>query len=149
MDGDDCRGLVCSSLTDTGTYYAAKTLQQLLAPTLKGKGPEATAGLPVVKVVDWPDLAERGEWGGSAVPDLEWMAAGKLNLIELHATLSLDEAGVGHGLGHLTLVVGSGHRAALAGWRTGVRRDRRRWLGRWARGRPRRQRRRAGGWWRR
>ncbi|MBM3475500.1 MAG: hypothetical protein FJX75_19720, partial [Armatimonadetes bacterium] len=93
---DDCRGLVCSGLTDTGIYYAAKTLQQLIAPMLKGKGPQATVALPVAKIVDWPDLAERGEWGGSVLSDIESMATGKMNLIELHATLSVDEGGVGH-----------------------------------------------------
>ena len=91
--GDDCLGLTCSALTDVGAYCAAKTLKQLVA-----SAPEAARSvtLPAGRVVDWPDLAERGEWGGSALTDIEWMSEGKLNLIELHATLTVDEAGAGH-----------------------------------------------------
>src|SRR5882672_9605596 len=46
---------------------------------------------PQVTLLDWPDLSERGEWGGNAAEDLKWMAERKFNLIELHANLGFDE----------------------------------------------------------
>lgn len=94
--GGKVRGVTCSATTDVGTYFAIKSLKQLIAPTLKGKGGTATVELPVAKIVDWPDLEERGEWGGSAAEDIEWMADRKFNLIERHAELTVDERGVGH-----------------------------------------------------
>lgn len=94
--GRRIRGLLCGGITEVGTYYAMKTLKQLLGPMLKGKGPDAAVDIPVVKIVDWPDLEERGEWGGSAYEDLERMADRKFNLIERHAALTVDDKGIGH-----------------------------------------------------
>jgi hypothetical protein len=99
--------LIVTALTPKGLYYGALTVAQLVtAGRLVGGSSTATAtagqqdagaptAIPLVRVVDWPDLAERGVWGGYAIPDLEWMAAQKFNLIESHATLKLDEAGNG------------------------------------------------------
>ncbi|NPV46119.1 MAG: hypothetical protein HPY69_04110 [Armatimonadetes bacterium] len=87
--------LALTGLTERGVYYAAATLVQLLE---KGKqGDQVT--IPIVTVVDWPDLAERGEWGGSANRDIEWMAAQKMNLVETHISLTVDAQG--RGVAHL------------------------------------------------
>lgn len=88
--------LTCDALTDQGSYYAMKTLKQLLLPTVKGTGEAATVDVPLGKIVDWPDMEERGQWGGTCVQDLEWLSDLKFNLIELHAKLSVDQAKVGH-----------------------------------------------------
>ena len=90
------RGLAVAGLTERGVYHGVKTLQQLFEPGLtKGK---ATA--PIVAVVDWPDLAERGEWGpwgNTATRMIRYMADRKMNLLEVHNTrsLSFDENGKG------------------------------------------------------
>ncbi|MBI3920687.1 MAG: hypothetical protein HY318_04650, partial [Armatimonadetes bacterium] len=94
--GGKVAGVTCAGITEVGVYYAVKTLIQLLRPTVKGKGPAATVDVPVVRIVDWPDLEERGEWGGSVVEDVEWMSDRKLNLIEKHADLTVDDTGIGH-----------------------------------------------------
>ena len=52
------RGLVLAGGGPEGVYYAALTLAQLLAPVLE---PDQLA-LPLVEVVDWPELEERGLW---------------------------------------------------------------------------------------
>ncbi|MBU0606963.1 MAG: hypothetical protein KKI08_03715, partial [Armatimonadetes bacterium] len=97
--------LIITALTPKGLYYGALTVAQLVTAGRMISGPStATAGqleagaptaLPLVRVVDWPDLSERGVWGSYAIPDLEWMASQKLNLIETHSTLKLDDNGNG------------------------------------------------------
>jgi hypothetical protein len=88
--------LVCGAITDVGTYYAVKTLKQLIAANLHGKGDAATIDLPICDLVDSPDLGERGEWGGSCLADLEWMSDCKFNLLEVHATLTVDADRTAH-----------------------------------------------------
>ena len=88
--------LTCDALTDVGNYYAMKTLMQLLLPTIKGQGATATVDVPLGRIHDWPDMEERGQWGGTCVQDLEWLSDMKFNLIELHASLTVDAQGVGH-----------------------------------------------------
>ena len=85
--------LVLTATAEPGLSYACTTLRQLL----RFEGDRVT--VPLVSVRDWPDLAERGEWGGSANADIEWLAERKMNLVESHVTLSLDEAG--HGVGEI------------------------------------------------
>ncbi|MGQ9732560.1 MAG: glycoside hydrolase family 20 zincin-like fold domain-containing protein [Candidatus Zipacnadales bacterium] len=88
-------GLSVCAYDARGLYYGCKTLQQLLRPGLT----EGQLTIPLAEVVDWPDLAERGEWGGSANDDIEWMAERKMNLVESHVRMSLDEDG--HGVAKL------------------------------------------------
>lgn len=83
--------LALTGLTEKGVFYAAVTLSQLLA---KGKQGDRLT-LPLVRVVDWPDLGERGEWGGSAGRDVEWLASQKMNVVEQHSTLTVNAAGRG------------------------------------------------------
>ncbi len=82
-------GLVLTALTDNGIYYAAQTLRQLLEANLS----EEQVEVPLAEVLDWPDLEERGEWGGSCVRDIEWMAARKMNLVEVHSDETVSEDG--------------------------------------------------------
>ena len=88
-------GLVLEGLTPTGVYYASKTVQQLLAPSFEQRDGTWSVRVPVVTITDWPELEERGEWGGSIIRDIEWCAARKMNVAEVHAGLSIDDNGVG------------------------------------------------------
>ena len=82
-------GLALIGRTPTGAYYATKTLMQLIEGAL-----EVCRGeLPIVSVRDWPDMEERGQWGGSANKDVEWFAGMKLNLVEAHCRFGYDDKG--------------------------------------------------------
>ncbi|MGC9317720.1 MAG: glycoside hydrolase family 20 zincin-like fold domain-containing protein [Armatimonadota bacterium] len=81
--------LALAALDPRGVYYAARTLCQLL----EGRLADGEVTIPLARVVDWPDIEERGEWGGSAGSDIEWMAEHKLNLVERHADLSFTDDG--------------------------------------------------------
>jgi len=83
--------LVLAALDERGVYYAAQTLRQLLEGGSRG----GRVAIPLATVTDWPDLAERGEWGGSANRDVVWMAQHKMNLVESHVTLAMTEDGRG------------------------------------------------------
>lgn len=83
--------LTLAALDPKGLYYAALTLSQLLPVKMT----EGRLTVPLVRVLDWPDLNERGLWGGNAVNDIEWMSSYKMNLVEAHSNLKLDETGKG------------------------------------------------------
>ncbi len=83
-------GLILAANTPLGLLYAARTLDQLVALP---EPPDQKIKLPKVSIVDWPDLAERGEWGGNAAKDLAWLAERKLNVIEVHPKLGFNEDG--------------------------------------------------------
>ena len=85
------RGIAVAALTERGVYHGVKTLQQLI----EAHAAEGTVTLPMAAILDWPDLAERGEWGGSANRDIAYLADRKMNLIEAHTSLTLDEDGRG------------------------------------------------------
>lgn len=85
------RGMAVTALDERGVYYGLKTLAQLLEPNLA----DGKLTVPIVTVLDWPDLAERGLWGGSANSDIQYMADRKLNLIEAQTRMNLDEQGRG------------------------------------------------------
>lgn len=75
--------LILAALNGRGVYYAARTLHQLLEPALT---PEQVA-LPLVRVIDWPDLDERGMWNIPEPPVwIPWMASLKLNYGKMAAT---------------------------------------------------------------
>ncbi|MDP6360508.1 MAG: glycoside hydrolase family 20 zincin-like fold domain-containing protein, partial [Planctomycetota bacterium] len=48
--------LVLTALDERGVYYAAQTLKQLL----ESRFADGKVAIPLVSVLDWPDLAERG-----------------------------------------------------------------------------------------
>ncbi len=83
-------GLILAANTPLGLLYAARTLDQLVAVP---EPPIEKIELPEASIVDWPDLAERGEWGGSAPLDLAWLAERKLNIIEVHPKLGFNADG--------------------------------------------------------
>lgn len=73
---DGCRLLV-AGLTSRGVYYGAQTLCQLLE---RGVEKERIT-IPLAKVVDWPDLDERGIWNFGQNDEIEWRASLKLNYL--------------------------------------------------------------------
>lgn len=83
--------LVLTALDGKGVFYAARTLCQLIESHFEGD----RVSLPLAEVLDWPDLEERGEWGGSAESDIVWLAKYKMNLIETHVKLKVSEDGKG------------------------------------------------------
>lgn len=74
-----------------GVYYAARTFAQLIQSRLSGD----SVSIPLARITDWPDLSERGEWGGSAESDIAWFGEYKLNLVEFGTELRLNEDGRG------------------------------------------------------
>lgn len=83
-------GLLLAANTPLGLLYAARTLDQLVAVPRDGN---LKIEIPAATILDWPDLAERGEWGGNAAQDLAWLAERKLNVIEIHPKLGFNEDG--------------------------------------------------------
>jgi hypothetical protein len=85
-------GLELVGTTGVGVLYAARTLAQLVQTTPSEGGPNDIE-LPLAIILDWPDLAERGEWGGNAAWDLDCTAPLKLNLVEVGVVPGFDEQG--------------------------------------------------------
>jgi len=83
--------MVLTGLTERGVYYACLTMAQLAGWQVREDG----LTLPVVSITDWPDLQERGEWGGNCASDIEWMSARKMNLAEVHCNLQVTDEGTG------------------------------------------------------
>jgi hypothetical protein len=81
--------LVLTAPDGRGVFYAALTLRQLLEARFQGD----RVSIPLAVITDWPDLAERGMWGGSATRDIEWMAERKMNVVEFHSPHFVDAAG--------------------------------------------------------
>ena len=100
--------LVLTALDQRGVYYAAQTLRQLLESSLH----QGRVKIPLATITDWPDLAERGLWGGSANRDIVWMAQHKMNLVESHVTLGISEDGHGRATADAELI-DLAHRHAL------------------------------------
>ncbi|UCH35390.1 MAG: hypothetical protein JSV65_03300 [Armatimonadota bacterium] len=84
--------IVLAANAPLGLLYAARTLQRLISPPSE-VAPDTPLALPLGEIVDWPDIAERGQWGGNAASDFAWMAQRKLNVVELHAGAGCDENG--------------------------------------------------------
>lgn len=86
-------GMAVAALTERGVYHGVKTLQQLIEPGMyAGK-----IRLPILAVLDWPDLAERGQWTGEkkAIGDIQYMADCKMNLLEVRSPAGFDKIGRG------------------------------------------------------
>ena len=82
--------VVLAARSAAGLLYAATTYGQLLESAFRGH----MVSLPLATVTDWPDLEERGLWGGSSVRDIEWMAARKMNVLEFHSPHKVSPEGV-------------------------------------------------------
>ncbi|MDH7601806.1 MAG: hypothetical protein QHI38_06635, partial [Armatimonadota bacterium] len=85
------KGLKLVALSPRGLYYASKTLQQLIRPFVQN----GQVRMPLVKVKDWPDLEDRGLWGGDSGENVEWLAERKMNVIENISWRSVDKNGRG------------------------------------------------------
>jgi hypothetical protein len=91
QEGEKFGGLVLAANTSLGILYAARTLAQLLSAPSR---PREAVEFPRLTLLDWPDLAERGEWFGRGnLPDLQWMAERKFNVVELQPDLGFSESG--------------------------------------------------------
>ena len=75
--------------TPTGLLYAARTLAMLLDPGAKVT-PDTPIEAPLVNVVDWPDIEERGSWGCGNTRCMPWASRWKLNLVEVYAHAWID-----------------------------------------------------------
>ncbi len=96
ISNPDDRTVLVAGDTPVGAYYGILTLRQLMMPTLRQGDAGATIEAPLGSILDWPDLAERGLWGGSANRDIEWMAQRKMNLVESHCKgLTVTDEGLG------------------------------------------------------
>jgi hypothetical protein len=84
------KGLEAYALTPLGLLYAAHSLEQLI---IKAEGEESKLNIPLVSLLDWPDIAKRGQWGWNFLGDLDWMAARKLNVIQMHSNLGFAPDG--------------------------------------------------------
>jgi len=82
--------LLLTGLEPAGVFYAALTMRQLLESRFNAD----TVTIPLATITDWPDMAERGEWGCSSVRDIEWLAQRKMNLVEFHTKHEVDKQGV-------------------------------------------------------
>ncbi|PKO23987.1 MAG: hypothetical protein CVU38_01270 [Chloroflexi bacterium HGW-Chloroflexi-1] len=81
-------GRLLVAASPVGLLYAARTLAQLVqAPA--ALTPETELELPLPKILDWPDLSERGQWGGNVASDLAWTSQWKLNVVEVSAELGV------------------------------------------------------------
>jgi hypothetical protein len=86
------KGLTLTAATPLGLLYAARTLAQLVnAPETVDAKTEIE--IPLVTITDWPDIAERGQWGGDVTQHLSDIAPLKLNVIEHAAKVSVNESG--------------------------------------------------------
>lgn len=97
--------ILISALDPKGLYYGILTMWQLMEPTLRQAEGVWVVDVPLASIVDWPDLAERGLWGGSANRDIEWMAERKMNLVESHCRgLQVTDEGKGEAEFDVTLI---------------------------------------------
>lgn len=87
--------LMLAATDPRGAYYAAKTLQHLLRPKFSGTGADATVEIPLARIIDWPDMAERGQVHGTSLRDMEYLAEYKMNLCEdgTHTSFSISKTG--------------------------------------------------------
>ena len=86
------RELALVANTPVGLLYAARTLSQLVNLSQKAR-PGTEIEIPLVRVTDWPDLAERGQWGGDTGRHLAATSQWKLNLLEHDSGVGSDDQG--------------------------------------------------------
>ncbi len=89
---DNGRGLTLAANMPAGLLYAARTLAQLVASPVVIRA-DTEIELPLARILDWPAIAERGQWGGNAPQDLAWTSQWKLNTLEVDAGAAVDAHG--------------------------------------------------------
>ncbi len=70
------KSIEITAFSDVGLLYAAITLSQAV---VKNGG---EAYIPVLDIIDWPEIPFRGQWGGNCHDDLNWTFQYKLNAID-------------------------------------------------------------------
>ncbi len=85
----DERTIRLIALSSRGLYYAAKTLQQLVS----AKKTTYELTMPMLDVLDWPDMQKRGLWGTDNFAHLKWLGDRKMNLMEQISALGVDQNG--------------------------------------------------------
>jgi len=80
-------GLILAAIGPRGLYYAAKTVQQALVTETAAE----EVRIPLLSVTDWPDMADRGLWGGDSYDHLRWMSDRKMNYDEQISRCGIDE----------------------------------------------------------
>ncbi|MBT4484736.1 MAG: hypothetical protein HOC71_13785 [Candidatus Latescibacteria bacterium] len=82
--------LLLGALNERGVYYAVRTLHQLLEPFIT----KNEVSIPLVEVIDWPDMDERGIWNFPNPKDwIPWLASVKLNYGKMITQLHNVERG--------------------------------------------------------
>jgi hypothetical protein len=81
-------GLLLIGNTTVGLLYAALTLSKIIG---EPRGTEVRT--PIMQVMDFPDISERGQWGGNSASDINWTHQWKLNVVESSAGLGIDKNG--------------------------------------------------------
>ncbi len=74
LTGDE-QGLLIGAIDAAGLWNGTRTLRQLL---LAGRG-ETDQAVPLVRIIDWPDFAERGAWNDPQDSWYQWRPLIKLN----------------------------------------------------------------------
>jgi len=67
--------------TSLGALYGVRTLTDIIRPS-PTTSPDTPIEIPMLQVLDWPDLGERGQWGCEGTDDLEWYGRWKMNMME-------------------------------------------------------------------
>ena len=82
--------LAVAALNPAGLAFGARTLAQLI----EAGSSEGRVDLPLVEIVDWPDLEERGVWNFPQTEEwVEWMSEMKLNYGNLNPDVKKIERG--------------------------------------------------------
>jgi len=90
IENENFNGLQFIVNAPLGLLYATRTFVQLVSSE-KQTGEELE--IPNVSILDWPDIAERGEWGWNLPHDQHSIAKLKMNVIEFHSDLGFKENG--------------------------------------------------------
>ena len=61
--------------------------------TISLPGESAVVEIPQATILDWPDMEERGQWGGDTVYDMARTSSLKMNMIEVGIVPHFDEQG--------------------------------------------------------
>jgi len=92
IPSSDSNGINLVAITPIGLLFAARTFAQLVYPGCE-LGDDDEILLPLPFIVDWPDIAERGQWGGNTEADLKWTSQWKLNHLEAHVSVKNNSDG--------------------------------------------------------
>jgi len=83
------------ALTLQGIHNGLITLHQIVDKSVKEGNKNTPLRLPIMMVIDWPDIPERGFWGhGYTIKEFNWFKRYKLNLIELSLPNLIRDMGI-------------------------------------------------------